>query len=914
MRRIFAGTCTAAALAAFCLPLQAAGPTPVQMCEFSGGDFLSSGRKSHGYEVDRLARELPAVLDWCRKAVESEPKAAELHAKLARVLAVAGDDAEALKEARRGTELGSSMAAVLLGVMYADGRGVARDYGAALKLFRDPAQRDHALAHFNLGVMLANGWGVALDDAEAVAQFHQAAGGFDPLAMQILGDSYAKGRGVVADPATAERWWRQAVERGQAGPEGRRNPFRIAPLGRAAPDAAALVAWYERQARAGELWAQTYVGALYEAGQWVRQDYPTAIEWYRKAGEAGHVPAQMRMAALYSDGRGVARDRAEMLHWARMGMDQKCDRDAQSEPGANECDRLAADTYDPGKVVPGLSGYCMSRYAAKAIPACRRATSEFPATLRYRAQLARALAHAGRFEEARREARSAAAQGSTLAMTLLGMMDERGYGAAKNESEALAWYRKAADLDDRRAIQLVTMKANDGMGVAKGSPEAKALADAMSARMWKSLSPGAAAQSIDSQAERGDPRAQHNLASQLEQQKKYDEAVKWYTRAAEQGFGPSQLNLAQMYERGIGVTKNPAEAAKWYRKSAERGDGEALYQLALLQVGAANYAEAARHFRRGVEHDDYRAMLGLGELYEQGKGVKRDAAQAVQLYERAAGRSRWAQFKLGVMYSQGQGVPKSDAKALAWWQKAADGGDGRAQNNLGWMVEHGIGVRRDDHRALDWYLAAHQRGIPQAKGNLEKLFEEGRGAPIDSSAAIAWYRSGAEAGIAAAQYPLGMFYLKGEALAPSETEAEKWLVAAAQQGHGKARTALGELYFSRAQRVERGEGGAPDHNAARGLYMQAAAFGNTRAADHVVAELERAGDRAAAAQLRALIERGYRVPPSETWPTGLVLDPGKDEQRAIRLRISGVAQAQAAMVAGDAFEVIFWVPPAKPAN
>jgi hypothetical protein len=47
------------ALAAICLPLQAAGPSPEQMCEFSGGDFLSSGRKSHGYEIDRLARELP---------------------------------------------------------------------------------------------------------------------------------------------------------------------------------------------------------------------------------------------------------------------------------------------------------------------------------------------------------------------------------------------------------------------------------------------------------------------------------------------------------------------------------------------------------------------------------------------------------------------------------------------------------------------------------------------------------------------------------------------------------------------------------------------------------------------------------------------------------------------------------------
>ena len=54
-------------------------------------------------------------------------------------------------------------------------------------------------------------------------------------------------------------------------------------------------------------------------------------------------------------------------------------------------DRLAADAYDPGKVVPGMGAYCMSRYAEKAIPACGKAVAESPSTLRYRAQLARAL-------------------------------------------------------------------------------------------------------------------------------------------------------------------------------------------------------------------------------------------------------------------------------------------------------------------------------------------------------------------------------------------------------------------------------------------------------------------------------------------------------------------------------------------
>lgn len=301
---LIARTCLLAALAAACAPLRAEEPSPVRMCDFYGADFLSSGEKQNGRSVDELARDLPRMLEACRKAVETEPQSARLHARYARVLAVAGDTAGALKHARLGTELGSSMAMVLLGVMIADGNGIARDYGAALKLFRDAAKKEHPFAFFNLGVMLANGWGTPADEAGAIAQFHRAAGGSDPLAMQILGEAYAKGRGVVADSAAVERWWRQAGERPQGLPEGRRNPMRIAQLGRVAPDGTALLAWYERKARAGELWAQNYVGYLYEAGQWVAQDYAMAQTLYRRAAEAGFGPAQMSTAMLYHYGLG----------------------------------------------------------------------------------------------------------------------------------------------------------------------------------------------------------------------------------------------------------------------------------------------------------------------------------------------------------------------------------------------------------------------------------------------------------------------------------------------------------------------------------------------------------------------------------------------------------------------------------
>ena len=46
-----------------------------------------------------------------------------------------------------------------------------------------------------------------------------------------------------------------------------------------------------------------------------------------------------------------------------------------------------------------------------------------------------------------------------------------------------------------------------------------------------------------------------------------EEAVKWYRKAADQGFAAAQYNLGGMYYRGEGVAKDEVEAVKWYRNS-----------------------------------------------------------------------------------------------------------------------------------------------------------------------------------------------------------------------------------------------------------------------------------------------------------------------------------------------------------
>ena len=70
-------------------------------------------------------------------------------------------------------------------------------------------------------------------------------------------------------------------------------------------------------------------------------------------------------------------------------------------------------------------------------------------------------------------------------------------------------------------------------------------------------------------------------------EKNYEEAVKWYRKAAEQGDADAQKNLGDCYADGDGVEKNYKEAVKWYRKAAELGNDNA--QIMLNRIKTAKY-------------------------------------------------------------------------------------------------------------------------------------------------------------------------------------------------------------------------------------------------------------------------------------------------------------------------------------
>ena len=101
-----------------------------------------------------------------------------------------------------------------LGVLYANGQGVARDYAKAREWYEKAAAKDDASAMFNLGLLYHNGQGVAQDNAKAREWYEKAAAKDNTTAMLNLAVLYHNGQGVARNYAKAREWLNKAADRG----------------------------------------------------------------------------------------------------------------------------------------------------------------------------------------------------------------------------------------------------------------------------------------------------------------------------------------------------------------------------------------------------------------------------------------------------------------------------------------------------------------------------------------------------------------------------------------------------------------------------------------------------------------------------------------------------------------------------
>ncbi len=111
-----------------------------------------------------------------------------------------------------------------------------------------------------------------------------------------------------------------------------------------------------------------------------------------------------------------------------------------------------------------------------------------------------------------------------------------------------------------------------------------------------------------------------------------------------------------------------------------------------------------------------RAQMYLAKLYETGKGVAADSAEARRWTARAADAGDpVALHNLALYYLQGRGGPRDDVMAARLFKRSASAGVADSQFNLGLLYETGAGVDRNLVEAYRWFQVAANAGDLKAR-------------------------------------------------------------------------------------------------------------------------------------------------------------------------------------------------------
>ena len=272
------------------------------------------------------------------------------------------------------------------------------------------------------------------------------------------------------------------------------------------------------------------------------------------------------------------------------------------------------------------------------------------------------------------------------------------------------------------------------------------------------------------QAERGNAEAMTCLAVDHMDLQNFDEATRWFRKAADLGFPAAQYMLGSVYDGdyGKGVEKDSVEAVRWYRLAADQGDADAQRALAanyILGNGVAkDIPTGLGWYRKAAENGDIAAKIMLGGIYASSEFVPNDTAEAVVWYSSA--------FKAE---SLTRSLAEEYAEELRWFLSVAEVGDGDVLLNVANLYNStGGGVLRDSTEAMRWYRMAADKGSEEALCFIGKMYGDGDGVDQDFSEAMRWYQLAAERGNAGAMFNIGMMYVCSQGVSLDKHELGFW--------------------------------------------------------------------------------------------------------------------------------------------
>ena len=253
------------------------------------------------------------TLSACQNASEKEPASA----KEGIAYYKKGDYQQALPLLEKAANAGNGDAALYLGKMYGQGKGVEQDVTRSFQWRLKAAEAGNRDATYTIVRAYLTGTGVEKDPAKALKWLKKVVENIDEAhpnpedekVYLMLGGMYLAGMGTLKDFSEAAKWIEKAAERGHPIAQGQMALFYYSGQGVLMNTEKALY-WAEKAAAQNEDTGEAVLGLYYQFRE-EPPDMEKAIYWYERAAAQQNYGAQLKLGEIYEEGIGVEPDIAK---------------------------------------------------------------------------------------------------------------------------------------------------------------------------------------------------------------------------------------------------------------------------------------------------------------------------------------------------------------------------------------------------------------------------------------------------------------------------------------------------------------------------------------------------------------------------------------------------------------------------
>lgn len=531
------------------------------------------------------------------------------------------------------------------GYLVETGYGEDQDYEVAAKYYKMSANLNNSFGLWHYGSMLQIGRGVPQDLVEAARCFKLSADQGNEFGQCFYGVMLENGLGGVSRNLNeAENYYRLSAKQ-----INRDGLFHYASLLERRNEIERASQYYRLAAK------QNHPIALYRYGYYlenVKKEYDHALKYYHKASQLGNPDAMCSYALLADEDENSAKylkasaDLSNSEAQWRYGSYLLSKNDTK---GAEKYFKLSADTGNP-------EGEWRYAYV---------------------------LEKSGRMYEAEEYYKRSSIKNSAKGKSNIGFLAENG----KIVSDYIANYRAAAALgSDVGQFNYALIQMNQQNGLSAAERYFKLSADQKNAPALYNLSkiteakdPVKSAEYMKQAAQLGLAEAEVTYGLMLERgfgvKKNVDEAIKYYKLAAKKNDKNSQYNLALMLLNNADFKR----AAILFKKSADQG-----HQLSALNL--ATMYEKGLGTEKSIENAVKYYQIAASSSSPPSFSTSFEPSSFLLAQERTTGVPE-AQYNLALMYQNGNGFTQDFNEAYKLYKKASDAGLKQASYNLAVMLE-----------------------------------------------------------------------------------------------------------------------------------------------------------------------------------------------------------------------------------